>query len=99
MTATTAYGAVGPTQQQVDAYAMSNGRYPITSYGADGSPVVDPQSGYDAATELQKSDWTYPLHGWSTYGDFGINAPNMYKDREPRFYVSVFFWWYRMGIS
>lgn len=87
----TAYGAVGPTQQQVDAYAMSNGRYPITGYEADGTPIVDPQSGYNAETELQKSDWTYPLHGWSAYGDFAINAPNMYKDREPRFYVSVFF--------
>ena len=27
----TAYGGVGPTQQQVDAYAMNNGRYPIIS--------------------------------------------------------------------
>lgn len=87
----TAYGAVGPTQQQVDAYAMRNGRYPITGYEADGTPIVDPQSGYNAETELQKSDWTYPLHGWSAYGNSAINAPNMYKDREPRFYVSVFF--------
>lgn len=87
----TAYGAVGPTQQQVDAYAMKNGRYPIVGYEADGAPVVDAESGYDVETELVKSNWTYPLNGWSTYSDFAITAPNMYKDREPRFYVSVFF--------
>ena len=87
----TAYGAVGPTQQQVDAYAMSNGRYPITGYNSDGSPIVDSQSGYDVSTELEKSIWTYPAHGWSNFDDFSIEAPNMYKDREPRFYVSVFF--------
>ena len=34
----TAYGGVGPTQQQVDAYAMNNGRYPITGYEASGDP-------------------------------------------------------------
>lgn len=87
----TAYGGVGPTQQQVDAYAMSNGRYPITGYNSDGSPIVDSQSGYDATTELEKSTWIYPAHGWSNFDDFSIEAPNMYKDREPRFYVSVFF--------
>jgi hypothetical protein len=87
----TAYGAVGPTQQQVDAYAMSNGRYPITGYKSDGSPIVDEESGYDAETELEKSTWVYPAHGWSNFSDFEITAPNMYKDREPRFYVSVYF--------
>ena len=87
----TAYGSAGPTQQQVDAYAMSSGRYPITGYNSDGSPVVDSESGYDADTELEKSTWTYPAHGWSLFDDFDITAPNMYKDREPRFYVSVYF--------
>lgn len=86
-----AYGAVGPTQQQVDAYAMSNGRYPITGYDADGAPIVDNQSGYDAATELELSTWNYPATGWSKFGNYDIEAPNMYKDREPRFYVTVFF--------
>lgn len=92
----TAYGAIGPTQQQVDAYAMSNGRYPITGYDADGNPIADRQSGYDTDTELQLSTWSYPATGWSKFGYFDITAPNMYKDREPRFYVTVFFggnWW------
>lgn len=87
----TAYGAVGPTQQQVDAYAMSNGRYPITGYDLNGNPIVDSQSGYDAATEMQLSIWNYPAAGWSKFVNYDIEAPNMYKDREPRFYVTVFF--------
>lgn len=99
----TAYGAVGPTQQQVDAYAMSNGRYPIVGYNSDGSPVVDKQSGYDAATELEKSKWTHPRHGWSKHADKVIESPNMYKDREPRFYVSVYWggseWLYLGGTA
>lgn len=87
----TAYGAVGPTQQQVDAYAMNNGRYPIIGYDANGNPIADSQSGYDVATEMQLSTWTYPAAGWSKFGNFDIEAPNMYKNREPRFYVTVFF--------
>ena len=87
----TAYGAVGPTQQQVDAYAMNNGRYPIIGYDADGNPIADSQSGYDVATEMQLSVWNYPATGWSKFGNFDIEAPNMYKNREPRFYVTVFF--------
>jgi len=86
----TAYGAVGPTQQQVDAYAMNNGRYPITGYDREGNPQIDLESGYDSK-EFDKSSWTYPSAGWSTYANYSITAPNMYKNREPRFYVTVFF--------
>lgn len=86
----TAYGAIGPTQQQVDAYAMNNGRYPITGYTASGAPVIDEESGYPE-NEFVKSNWLYPASGWSSFGNFDINAPEMYKNREPRFYVSVFF--------
>jgi hypothetical protein len=97
----TAYGAVGPTQQQVDAYAMKNGIYPITGYEANGAPQVDERSGYSKATELDKSTWTYPITGWtSKTSDVTITSPNMYKDREPRFYVTVFFGdnkWYQGG--
>ena len=84
----TAYGGVGPTQQQVDAYAMKNGRYPISGYNKNGEPVIDDNSGY-AKNELAKSTWTYPA--WSGVAAYSITAPNMYKDREPRFYVTVFF--------
>lgn len=84
----TAYGGVGPTQQQVDAYAMKNGKYPITGYRKDGSPILDEESGY-VENEMEKTTWTYPA--WSGASAYSIEAPNMYKDREPRFYVTVFF--------
>lgn len=83
----TAYGGVGPTQQQVDAYAMSNGRYPISGYSGT-NPVIDTQSGY-SEDEFEKTTWEYPA--WGGAAAYDLNAPNMYKDREPRFYVSVFF--------
>lgn len=86
----TAYGAIGPTQQQVDAYAMNNGRYPITGYTSSGDPLVDEASGY-SENELTLSTWLYPAAGWSKFGDYDVSAPEMYKNREPRFYVSVFF--------
>ncbi|MFV0553257.1 MAG: RagB/SusD family nutrient uptake outer membrane protein [Mangrovibacterium sp.] len=84
----TAYGGVGPTQQQVDAYAMSNGRYPIVDYDADGQPIVDEESGY-SEDEFEKASWTYP--SWAGFASYTVTTPNMYKDREPRFYVSVFY--------
>ena len=86
----TAYGSVAPTQQQVDAYAMSSGRYPITGYTSNGNPITDPKSGYDATKEFEKTDWEYPVEGWTLSENYTIHAPNMYKDREPRFYVTVF---------
>lgn len=85
------YGGVGPTQQQVDAYAMNTGIYPITGYESDGTPIADPASGYNVAAELELSTWNYPSSGWSLIGNYDVTAPNMYKDREPRFYVTVFF--------
>lgn len=88
----TAYGAVGPTQQQVDAYAMNNGIYPISGYDKSGTPVINEASGYaEVEQELEKTKWLYPAKGWSKFANFEIEAPNMYKNREPRFYVTVFF--------
>lgn len=87
-TALGAYGGVGPTQQQVDAYAMADGRYPITAYDESGMPVIDQASGY-SADEFKKSTWQYPA--WGGTAAYNLETPNMYKDREPRFYVSVFF--------
>lgn len=84
----TAYGGVGPTQQQVDAYAMGNGRYPVTGYEGDGAPVVDEESGY-SDDEFEMVSWDYP--SWAGFDSYSVTTPNMYKDREPRFYVSVFY--------
>ena len=83
----TAYGGVGPTQQQVDAYAMNNGRYPITGYNNDGSPVIDEESGY---TESGFSTFTVPTFDLD-YKGFTSEMFNMYKNREPRFYASIFY--------
>lgn len=82
----TAYGGVGPTQQQVDAFAMENGKYPISGYKSDGEPIVDEESGY---TDEGLSEWTYPA--WGGVASYKQVMPNMYKNREPRFYISVFF--------
>lgn len=87
----TAYGAWGPTQQQVDAYAMANGRYPITGYDSKGYPVIDEQSTY-SSNEFAKATFQNPflqaLGASQTY--FQGSWPVMYRDREPRFYVTVF---------
>ena len=87
----TAYGAWGPTQQQVDAYAMANGRYPITGYDSKGNPEIDERSTY-SSNEFAKATFQNPflqaLGAPQTY--FQGSWPVMYRDREPRFYVSVF---------
>ncbi|WP_203583402.1 RagB/SusD family nutrient uptake outer membrane protein [Paludibacter sp. 221] len=85
----TSYGAAGPTQQQVDAYAMGNGRYPITGYEVDGSPKIDSRSGYPA-NEFEMKTWTYPSWG-GNINSYSTVSPAMYEGREPRFYVNVFF--------
>ncbi len=87
----TAYGGWGPTQQQVDAYAMANGRYPVTGYESDGSPVIDSGSGYPA-DEFAKETFNNPFMTalGAPVGSSQGSWPVMYKDREPRFYVSVF---------
>lgn len=87
----TAYGGWGPTQQQVDAYAMSNGRYPISGYESDGTPIINDDSGYPS-NEFAKETFNNPFMtamGAPVASSQG-SWPVMYKDREPRFYVSVF---------
>lgn len=87
----TAYGGWGPTQQQVDAYAMSNGRYPITGYNNDGSPVIDQQSGYRSDEFTMQQMYANPfLTALNSSVTSQADAPMMYVGREPRFYVSVY---------
>ena len=90
----TAYGGWGPTQSQVDAYAMAGGRYPVLRYEADGTPVTDTQSGYPAvANEWRIVQVTNPflaaLGAPAAYQT--SESPEMYKNREPRFYVNVYY--------
>lgn len=81
------WGGQGPTQQQVDAYAMKNGKYPINSYYSDGSPIIDENSGYPT-DELTLSEMDYPaVHGAQGYK---LTTPKMFANREPRFYVTVY---------
>lgn len=93
------YGGIGPTQQQVDAYAMNTGIYPIVGYEPDGTPITDPASGYDIATEMEQETYPYPLDGWTSYtGTLNVPTPRMCMNREPRFYITVFwsgnYWFY-----
>lgn len=89
-----ASGSFAPTQQQVDAYAMAEGRYPITGYESDGTPRVDNTSGYPAvANEFNLTTVTNPYLvslGVTKEEDYKKSAPLMYKNREPRFYVNVY---------
>lgn len=89
----TAYGGWGPTQQQVDAYAMNNGRYPIEGYEKDGQPIIDDQSGYNADEFGVKENFVNPMMMAQKAPQkyYMVNTRNMYVDREPRFYASVFF--------
>jgi hypothetical protein len=69
-----------PTQQLVDAFEMSNGKQPVLGYNSDGSPVINPESGYS------ESGYTV----FQAPGDPGARSTyNMYVNREPRFYADI----------
>ncbi len=93
ITSGTAYGGWGPTQQQVDAYAMNNGRYPIEGYEKDGQPIIDEDSGYNpdefGVTEKFVNPMMQAQGAEQKY--YMVDTRNMYVNREPRFYASVFF--------
>ncbi|TWV12647.1 RagB/SusD family nutrient uptake outer membrane protein [Bacteroidaceae bacterium HV4-6-C5C] len=94
--------AMGTTQELVDAFFMKNGIAPITGYNEDGSPIINPESGYvekgfSTAVESRHTKW--PGGGSTSLADktTGMSPVtldgtyNMYCNREPRFYVSVIF--------
>src|SRR5690606_7087764 len=93
-------GGLGVTQELVDAFYMKNGLPPILGYNADGSPIINPESGYvengfSAAVERRPTAWAGG--GPSALAQNGQRpitmegTYNMYCNREPRFYVSVIF--------
>lgn len=41
------YGGLCPSQNLVDMFDMANGEQPILGYNADGTPIYNPDSGYD----------------------------------------------------
>lgn len=78
---------LGATQEQVDAYFMSNGKSPISDYKADGiSPVINDASGYEESG-YSKSDYTSATG--QLYAPAGTRM--MYVNREPRFYADITF--------
>lgn len=88
-----AYGALGPSQQQVDAYAMKDGRYPITGYEADGTPVIDQVSNYseDGETLFENPYLAYLGKGQADQAQYTTRkCRNMFVNREPRFYIAVY---------
>lgn len=83
-------GGHNPTQEIVDAYAMDNGRYPIIGYTtADRDvPIIDEKSEY---SEEGFSTFSNPMSATITTKNDNAKTFNMYVNREPRFYVSVFY--------
>lgn len=83
---TNTYGVFAVTQQQVDAFAMANGRYPLIN--SDNTAFTDPTSGYQ---EHGFRDFTNPMNKLNAK----TRTYQMYCDREPRFYTNVT--WNGMG--
>lgn len=78
------YGGYAPSLKLVDSYPMAeSGRYPITGYQADGTPIVDSKSGYVA--EGFTEPYYHPLDG--SYGN--IKAHNSCVGRDARYYASI----------
>ena len=69
-----------PTQELVDAYEMADGTTPILGYNADGSPIINSESGYSEEGFTEEAD---------AEGYYPENTFNMFVDREPRFYATV----------
>lgn len=77
------YGGYCPSMKLVDTYPMAlSGRYPISGYNTDGTPVIDNKSGY------QEYGFTNQfVHPLDTFGT--VNAHNSCVGRDARFYASI----------
>ena len=94
--------AMGVTQELVDAFYMKNGEMPILGYNEDGSPIINPESGYvengfSTTTEYRTTKWPGGEPSNLANEETGVSPVteegtyNMYCNREPRFYVSVIY--------
>ncbi len=91
-------GGLGVTQTIVDAFFMKNGLSPILGYNADGSPIINEESGYtekgfSSEPEVRNTKWN-PCRNApeAQVGQITVeNTYNMYSNREPRFYLNVLF--------
>lgn len=89
-------GYFGATQNLVDAFHMRNGLPPILGYEADGTPIINEASGYTESGfttgTISYPNTNYDLNSTRTPGVVvDDNVFNMYTNREPRFYISI---WY-----
>lgn len=91
---------MGVTQELVDAFYMKNGIAPIFGYNEDGSPIINPASGYvekGFSTGAERRLTAWPGGGPASQREGNMfpvtmdGTYNMYCNREPRFYVSVIF--------
>jgi hypothetical protein len=89
--------AMGVTQELVDAFYMKNGVVPILGYNEDGSPIINPESGYSEegfsnGPEVRNTKWRGSEGPQRVMGTVTLDGTfSMYCNREPRFYVSVIF--------
>lgn len=89
-------GYFGATQNLVDAFFMKNGLSPILGYNEDHSPIINPDAGYTESgfttRTISYPNTNYDLNSSKTKGlVVEPNVFNMYANREPRFYISI---WY-----
>ncbi len=71
-----------PTQEIIDDYEMEDGSTPITGYNSDGTPIINPASGYSEDGFTGTSDV-------SPEGYYPNKIFKMWYKREPRFYASI----------
>ncbi len=95
------YGGLSTTQKLVDAFAMASGVYPVTNidspdYQKGLAPEFDPRSGLSEANEFAVSgeNGAHPFFVATKDPDTGTLTEypiqNMFLNREPRFYLNVF---------
>lgn len=99
---TGANGGMGVSQSLVDAFAMSNGIYPIDGYTTDSKgfkfkPVINPESGYDESGFSDSEEWRITKwigaekHDGAKSLITNKDTYKMYVNREPRFYTTVLY--------
>ena len=96
-------GAYSVSQSLVDAFAMSDGLYPILGYKKDANgyntiPIINPatpsynEDGFSTQAEYRNTQWTGAKEYNASKGGAmitDVNTFNMYVGREPRFYATV----------
>lgn len=62
-----------PTQELVDAYEMADGTTPILGYNADGSPIINSESGYSEEGFTEEAD----AEGYYPENTFNLNSATL----------------------